>query len=919
MNFKDVKRFKVPEDSVLEIEDKQGNLLWDAYTLRYVSLGDSIAAGHSIDENWADSKEYGEDKQYGYKGRTDPTVIVPDSYTDLMAKKLQENTKEVVSSKSFARSGDTVEDLIKKLDEPRVKTAIVNADIVTICIGANDILQTAMSKFGDYVNYGAPTLDDIGKSINDNITRLNTSTEPYSYSALFNKLYGLNKKAKFLFTTVYNPLKYLWLEESTVENDYKDGFFGPVMWTIPDSLGEMANVIRGNLYKTEAVRILYDRFNRLAKWIEQYINNLNNVLKTQLEFFNLNMKTKPNYDGRCEFIIADTKALFDSFPDRPVDANEKGLKHYNDLVNIEFTRGFNIEKLDWEQFWVNVDWEQLEDVLSFDFAGAMEGFIYNVFNNVILPDIDPHPETYGQYAMYRAFAGALDDAGNTIVDWEPLTRYTVRFAPNDGGQGYMSTQEFVIFDELWAYSNINKCQFIHSNGERFLHWTDDNNNVYTNEQLLKLKSDLILTANWRSQYVLRWRHTNHTNLFTEDETGHMECYALYINGKEMSDFGKFSQGSEDFYSVPVGSKIKVVVSSFQNIVGYKKAYCDVYFDGVSVANGEGGTSYEFTLTDDVDIDFRWKIAGSLVTLNAQSWEDCYITTFDASTLKLRQPYTISYEAGSQGAGSMSTQKILQVNGRDVKTVLSPNTFTNSSVGYHYVNWLGNNGKSYVDKELITLNSNLTLTAQWSNMCNVTIRTHATGSATSGETGNQENMGILKQNADGTWSKFAYNLGSLDANLTKSVPYGTKLRVCVWPYNYAIAGWNGMPDIWNWYTDDGHVYYIYKNHWEGNSIVSSTVNALTNVELRALCSKITCSNENVMSGADKNTYNDGVYMDVIVTGNDGVIDFEFFRVLGPIDASYVVIPNGCQLWNCDIRGSLSYAGKGKTASQGISKF
>ena len=40
---------------------------------------------------------------------------------------------------SFAHSGDMVIDLMEKLDHDVVKRAIMRANLVTICIGANDI------------------------------------------------------------------------------------------------------------------------------------------------------------------------------------------------------------------------------------------------------------------------------------------------------------------------------------------------------------------------------------------------------------------------------------------------------------------------------------------------------------------------------------------------------------------------------------------------------------------------------------------------------------------------------------------------------------------------------------------------------------------------------------------------------------
>lgn len=122
IDFSKITRVTIPEGVAIEIQDGNGNLVWDAFHMRYVSLGDSIAAGHSINEYWATN--YGVGSQYGENGNTS-TEIVPKSYTDLIKNKLEKSYDPLrVSTKSFAHSGDTVENLIAKLNHDRVKGAI---------------------------------------------------------------------------------------------------------------------------------------------------------------------------------------------------------------------------------------------------------------------------------------------------------------------------------------------------------------------------------------------------------------------------------------------------------------------------------------------------------------------------------------------------------------------------------------------------------------------------------------------------------------------------------------------------------------------------------------------------------------------------------------------------------------------------
>ncbi|MBO5789583.1 MAG: hypothetical protein J6R40_00320, partial [Clostridia bacterium] len=123
------------------------------YDYYYVSLGDSIAAGHAINANW--ENDYGEKSQYGENGNVS-TIIVPASYTDLISKHLKSRYgSDRVEIKSFAHSGDTVAHLMQKLDREAVKNAIASANLVTVCIGANDVLQPALLHINEYIETGS--------------------------------------------------------------------------------------------------------------------------------------------------------------------------------------------------------------------------------------------------------------------------------------------------------------------------------------------------------------------------------------------------------------------------------------------------------------------------------------------------------------------------------------------------------------------------------------------------------------------------------------------------------------------------------------------------------------------------------------------------------------------------------------------
>jgi hypothetical protein len=76
MKFREVRAIRIPSGTAKKIR-YNGKTLWEPAPFRYVSLGDSIAAGHSLD-GWS------YDTQYGKNGNTE-TVIVPGCYTDLIS------------------------------------------------------------------------------------------------------------------------------------------------------------------------------------------------------------------------------------------------------------------------------------------------------------------------------------------------------------------------------------------------------------------------------------------------------------------------------------------------------------------------------------------------------------------------------------------------------------------------------------------------------------------------------------------------------------------------------------------------------------------------------------------------------------------------------------------------------------------
>ena len=591
MKFFQVNAVRIPEGAVRKIR-ADGDVLWTPIQARYVSLGDSIAAGHTINDEWATN--YGEGSQYGKNGNTE-TAIVPGSYTDLIRDDLTAMYGGRVLATSFARSGDRVDDLMEKLDHAVVRNAIAKAKYVTICIGANDVLEPAMSHLDEYINTG--DLSPLATIVEANLAVLADDTNPNSYKALFDKMAAINPNAKYVFTTIYNPYKHLWIEGGHY------GFFKPVLQSIPtmEFMGiDFDSFIKDSLLGMPAVDMLFDRVNGLGDWAEKYVTMLNNVLRSKINA----------YDND-NFLLADAKAVYDPVPDRPIAAD----KHYNDLVSVEYTRDYDTAQMDWGRLWEGSDagsfWWGLAEDHGLDLEGLASDLVQQMIEKVIVPDIDPHPEWYGHHALHQSFADALG--------WTNLTRHTISYNANDG-TGRMSSQTVVALDNMTAYTNLNANAFTPvKEGDHFNGWIDGNGAAYTDGQLIGLSSDLVMNAQWSDMYIVRFRHSKDSNFHGSGDTGPMEKYAFWIDGTEQADLGAFSNDARIYY-LPYGTPLGVIA---QTALGSARSYITV--NGTTVAGKSDDARWGFNLTGHTDIKFEWNYW--LDGVIPQSYWNCYITTY----------------------------------------------------------------------------------------------------------------------------------------------------------------------------------------------------------------------------------------------------------------------------------------------------
>ena len=187
------------------------------FRFEMVALGDSIAAGYAAP---AMGGEYGKDESLleqdfldAYnkyvkrraEGSEDFDYVNEFAHPAIIGKDYKDQYN--IRVRSYAKSGDQTEDLIAKLDKDfedaslgtrkgEIYEAVDNAQIITLCIGANDILHHAMG-----VNIVTKSKEDFDKLLSDSF-----ETFKVNFDTILQKLTGNYQQV--LVMSIYNPYYY---------------------------------------------------------------------------------------------------------------------------------------------------------------------------------------------------------------------------------------------------------------------------------------------------------------------------------------------------------------------------------------------------------------------------------------------------------------------------------------------------------------------------------------------------------------------------------------------------------------------------------------------------------------------------------------------------------------------------------------
>ncbi len=293
----------------------------------YVALGDSIARGYGVDLK---TVSYAED---GTRSATfDPSFyqddgtanFAPRTYTAQLRDLLLQNST-VDGAYNFARSGDDCGDLldfihefcnadgtVKDPDKPNSRyAALTNAQIfaimqdakvVSVCIGANNVLGPALELLPKYMA-DEVTYEAMEASMRAALEGNGTTTGlEADMNALLPRLQALCPEAEIVFTTVYNPYKIMEFGEGML--------FLQMMGIIKDAAVK--------LERTEQLSEICIAGGKDSTGAE--LIGINAILEKTVKAFS------ETAGGR--FHIVDAKARFDA-------ALEEDGGHYCDYVNTD--------------------------------------------------------------------------------------------------------------------------------------------------------------------------------------------------------------------------------------------------------------------------------------------------------------------------------------------------------------------------------------------------------------------------------------------------------------------------------------------------------------------------------------------------------------------------------------------------------
>ncbi|MGN0452250.1 MAG: GDSL-type esterase/lipase family protein [Ruminococcus sp.] len=345
-------------------------IIYDFIETKYVVLGDSIAAGYSLDEyNDYDAST----PEIAYDGDKFPTPS--DAFVTLVSNHLKNGGNTVVTDQQ-ALSGSTSWELLADIQEGNFDKTLESADIITVTVGSNDILLPFIDAVTEAVNTAFPDgitdIEDITGSmdllkirtflgqlatafdiINESFAeggegyqKLMENADNFKYiyqPAILEELHKRAPEAQIYWTTLYNPFEGEVIDANELFPEL--AIFGSDIisriYLDLDGLSAMYVEQMNTAFDTNTegyIKVdLYEDFSEGGLTnVSIYRDNNGTPLDSSDDTFDFNVDPHPNKDGHK--VIADNiiEALDANYTPKtePAEGFKLGDANLDDIVNV---------------------------------------------------------------------------------------------------------------------------------------------------------------------------------------------------------------------------------------------------------------------------------------------------------------------------------------------------------------------------------------------------------------------------------------------------------------------------------------------------------------------------------------------------------------------------------------------------------
>lgn len=283
-------------------------------SIKILGLGDSISAGYAPQDT--DLCEY-------YQKYVNGEVKINEKCFTKLIDNYYSSNQITTTSISYANSGDDTSDLVEKLNNkkkyPDLLLDIKNSDIITVSIGANNVLKYVLTNLNSYLA-GNIELDEIE-------TMLQLGLEQFKDNYTNTIIPILTREdAKVFVMTIYDPYQFFDL-----------------------------NDIKANAFVKLYISSITDRFNSLKDLAIEYIGKINSFIKSQIyqNVFVVDVDAKFKIMTKDEF----NKNIF-------ADSSQIEINSQEDLDNLAFNKYADIHPtIDGQEYIANLFIEKISQVL----------------------------------------------------------------------------------------------------------------------------------------------------------------------------------------------------------------------------------------------------------------------------------------------------------------------------------------------------------------------------------------------------------------------------------------------------------------------------------------------------------------------------------------------------------------------------